>query len=299
MFEQKINLGPGTGTFADHTLEILLMLTGAFLLGLLLGWVLWNRYKQAADKLNLEIHSLRMGETALRSELDTLRTNFSTLQTSENALNEELRTLHDSNHGLREHLARLEQELRDSEALRRRLETELSISQAATETGSPKNEVSFEYEQPITDQPSGFVDGEVLNVEVPTPLTPINDVPDDLQTEANPDAENDNKRQGKGSVGEAEMPILIAAAVDDDDLTIIEGIGPKISMLLHQYGIRTYRQLAETEVLRLKEILSNAGPQLAMHNPGTWPSQANLAANGEWDTLKSLQEFLKGGKAPK
>ena len=22
MFEQKINLGPGTGTFADHTLEI-------------------------------------------------------------------------------------------------------------------------------------------------------------------------------------------------------------------------------------------------------------------------------------
>ena len=299
MFEQKINLGPGTGTFADHTLEILLMLTGAFLLGLLLGWVLWNRYKQAADKLNLEIHSLRMGETALRSELDTLRTNFSSLQTSENALHEEVRTLNDGNHSLREHLARVEQELRDSETMRRRLETELSISQAATETGHSGHEVSFEYEQPITDMPSGFVDGETLNVEVPTPLTPLTDVPEDLQTNNTPETEPETGRQGTGSLGEAEMPILIAAAVEDEDLTIIEGIGPKISLLLHQYGIRTYRQLADTEVTRLKEILSNAGPQLAMHNPGTWPSQANLAANGEWDTLKSLQEFLKGGKAPK
>jgi hypothetical protein len=35
-----------------------------------------------------------------------------------------------------------------------------------------------------------------------------------------------------------------------------------------------------------------------MHDPGTWPSQASLAANDQWDTLKSVQGFLKGGKKP-
>ena len=69
-------------------------------------------------------------------------------------------------------------------------------------------------------------------------------------------------------------------------------------LLLNQFGVRTYRQLADTPVERLREILTNAGPQLAMHDPGTWPSQANLAANDQWDALKSIQGFLKGGKKP-
>jgi hypothetical protein len=46
MFEQQVTLGPGTGTFTQHTLEILIMLLGAFLLGVWLGWMLWNKYKQ-------------------------------------------------------------------------------------------------------------------------------------------------------------------------------------------------------------------------------------------------------------
>jgi predicted flap endonuclease-1-like 5' DNA nuclease len=79
---------------------------------------------------------------------------------------------------------------------------------------------------------------------------------------------------------------------------VIEGIGTKIQMLLNQYGIYTYQHLSETEVARLSEILAKAGPQLAMHNPGTWPSQAKLAADGQWDTLTAIQGFLKGGKKP-
>lgn len=91
---------------------------------------------------------------------------------------------------------------------------------------------------------------------------------------------------------------MAAASHLQDDLTVVEGIGPKIQMLLNQYGVHTYRQLADTPVERLREILTNAGPQLAMHDPGTWPSQANLAANDQWDSLKSIQGFLKGGKKP-
>jgi hypothetical protein len=31
-------------------------------------------------------------------------------------------------------------------------------------------------------------------------------------------------------------------------------------------------------------------------NPGTWPKQAELAAEGKWDELKAWQEELDGGK---
>jgi hypothetical protein len=33
-----------------------------------------------------------------------------------------------------------------------------------------------------------------------------------------------------------------------------------------------------------------------MHDPGTWPAQARLAANGEWPLLKEYQDELKGGR---
>jgi large subunit ribosomal protein L21 len=32
-------------------------------------------------------------------------------------------------------------------------------------------------------------------------------------------------------------------------------------------------------------------------DPGTWPEQAELAADGNWDALKKLQDALNAGKA--
>jgi large subunit ribosomal protein L27 len=81
-----------------------------------------------------------------------------------------------------------------------------------------------------------------------------------------------------------------------DDLAKIEGIGPKIAELFHNAGIMTFADLAGSDVDKLKDILSEAGPRFAAHNPGTWPQQASLAAEGKWDELKKLQEELDGGK---
>ncbi|MFQ5613063.1 MAG: DUF4332 domain-containing protein [Anaerolineae bacterium] len=83
-------------------------------------------------------------------------------------------------------------------------------------------------------------------------------------------------------------------AAAPDDLTRIEGIGPKISSLLQTAGIATFSQLATTGVDRLQEILDEAGLRLA--DPGTWPEQAQLAAAGDWGTLDTLQNELKGGR---
>ncbi len=84
--------------------------------------------------------------------------------------------------------------------------------------------------------------------------------------------------------------------VGPDDLTIIEGIGPKIAELFHDAGITTFRQLAEISVGQMQQILTAAGPRFRTADPTTWAEQARLAAAGEWEALKRLQDGLSGGR---
>ncbi len=81
------------------------------------------------------------------------------------------------------------------------------------------------------------------------------------------------------------------------DLKVVEGIGPKIEELLNQNGIYSFTQLAHSSVEVLKEILLEAGPRFHMHEPASWPKQALLAANNDWEALKRLQEELVAGRA--
>ncbi|MGO4920905.1 helix-hairpin-helix domain-containing protein [Maribacter spongiicola] len=87
-----------------------------------------------------------------------------------------------------------------------------------------------------------------------------------------------------------------AVKAKKDDLKKIEGIGPKIASILTDKGIGTFEKLAGASVKTLEEILKEAGPRYTMHKPGSWPKQAKLAASGDWDKLKVLQDKLDGGK---
>ncbi|MBK8669064.1 MAG: hypothetical protein IPN89_06170 [Saprospiraceae bacterium] len=79
----------------------------------------------------------------------------------------------------------------------------------------------------------------------------------------------------------------------------MEGIGPKIADLLVAKGIITFADLSQTSSDTLKNILDGAGSKYKMHDPSTWAKQASLAANGNWDALKKLQDELNGGKVSK
>ncbi|MBK8554977.1 MAG: hypothetical protein IPL65_04025 [Lewinellaceae bacterium] len=100
---------------------------------------------------------------------------------------------------------------------------------------------------------------------------------------------------GKKPSGAASISFA-GAKYKQDDLKIVEGIGPKIAQLCQSAGINTWQELSATTPERLREILDAAGPSFQIHDPGSWPKQAGLAANGEWDVLKKLQDELKGGK---
>lgn len=81
-----------------------------------------------------------------------------------------------------------------------------------------------------------------------------------------------------------------------DDLTLIEGIGPKIAELLNAAGIVTFADLAKAKPAAIKTTLEAAGKRYQMHDPATWPKQATLARDGKMTELKKLQAELKGGK---
>ena len=81
-----------------------------------------------------------------------------------------------------------------------------------------------------------------------------------------------------------------------DDLTKVEGIGKKIEALLYKNKIHSYKQLSKSTITNLKIILESGGSKFSMHNPGTWPKQAKLAAEAKWEDLELLQKHLKGGK---
>lgn len=102
--------------------------------------------------------------------------------------------------------------------------------------------------------------------------------------------------KGGAAAGAAAAIMFAGKKIKADDLNIIEGIGPKIANLLNKAGIKTWKALSEAAPARIKEILNAAGPSFQIHDPSTWPEQAGMANNGQWDALKKYQDDLDGGK---
>ncbi|MEO0779182.1 MAG: hypothetical protein AAF146_21640 [Bacteroidota bacterium] len=83
----------------------------------------------------------------------------------------------------------------------------------------------------------------------------------------------------------------------EDNLRLIEGIGPKIESILKKAGLRTWRILSQMTAEEIREILlTEGGERYKVHDPSSWPQQALLAADGKFDELKAYQKGLDGGK---
>lgn len=87
-----------------------------------------------------------------------------------------------------------------------------------------------------------------------------------------------------------------AKTQDADDLKIIEGIGPKIEVLLNNAKIHSWKKLSKTGIGELRRILKAGGSSYQVHDPSSWPEQAKLAAAWDWTALETLQEELMGGR---
>ena len=114
---------------------------------------------------------------------------------------------------------------------------------------------------------------------------------------AAPVKEEAPKAEEKAKTSKSEKITLPSGKkVNQDDLKLVEGIGPKIEGLLNDAGIHTWQELADALAEKIQAILDDAGPRYRMHDPTTWARQAKLAAEGKWEELETLQDSLKGGK---
>jgi predicted flap endonuclease-1-like 5' DNA nuclease len=88
---------------------------------------------------------------------------------------------------------------------------------------------------------------------------------------------------------------VLGRSVEGDDLKVIEGVGPKIEELCHGIGIRTWADLADTEVSLLRTMLTDAGARYKVHDPSSWPEQAGLLSEGRWHDFQAFVDRLDGG----
>ncbi|UJH68428.1 30S ribosomal protein S2 [Allomuricauda sp. SCSIO 65647] len=123
------------------------------------------------------------------------------------------------------------------------------------------------------------------------PTEKVGEVKEEPQVEKKEEPKAEKKEAPKAEKKEA-TPKKDTKA---DDLTKIEGIGPKGAEALTKAGIGTYADLAKAKPEKIKDILTEASSRMAHLDPTTWPKQAKMAADGKWDELKEWQDVAKGG----
>lgn len=101
-----------------------------------------------------------------------------------------------------------------------------------------------------------------------------------------------------GTAGDTAAAAGAAAAPDqpaDDDLKVIEGIGPKIEKALKAAGITAYAQVAAASEAELRESIGKSGIKFAP-SVKTWAQQAQYLVEGDGEGLDEYQDYLIGGQ---
>ena len=211
-----------SNVYRDLSIEILLWLLGAFVLGYILRLIIGAKWKTRVGVLEKDLSAMTAKATSLEADLSTAK--YEKEKTAEELAKEKSK-----NADIYFKLKALEEQV---------------ASQETESTNEP--EVSAEN---VKAAPMGFV---APNVEVDDPKL--------------------------------------------NDLKIVEGIGPKVEELLKDNGIANLGVMAQTKSEDIKAILDSQGARFKLADPSTWPKQAQMAVDGNWDRLKEFQDFLLGGK---
>lgn len=149
----------------------------------------------------------------------------------------------------------------------------------------PKTEVAKETPEAVVEAKTeaASAEPEIIAKETPKEKTEVKAVEEKAETKEEPKKEK-------------AAPKKKAAKGKGDDLTKIEGIGPKAAEALTNGGIDTYAKMADSDPEKMKEILTEASSRMVHLDPTSWPKQAKMAADEKWDELAAWQDKAKGGK---
>ncbi len=264
----------------NPSIDIIIMLLGAFILGYLLRSIFANTgaLKRRIQELEeeLQVANDRKGKydskiAQLERELSTAN---STIMSSKSDANK---------------ITTLENDLRLSKSKALTLESEISKLKLAT--NSNDNEDALR----IANAKIGDLEEQLAALKLSTNSS--------SDTDAELRAANAKIKSLESDLEEcrnSKTSFVAGAAVvppaNPDNLTKIEGIGPKIQSMCNAIGIYTFAELAKTNISDLRQMLDSEGKHFAVHDPASWPAQAQLAFEGKWDELEKWQDELKGGR---
>lgn len=89
------------------------------------------------------------------------------------------------------------------------------------------------------------------------------------------------------------------ASKAEDDLTAIEGLGPKSAAALKKAGITTFAQIASMTGEELLDVVKvQGGVNVVGEATKTWPKQAKFLVDGDLEGFEKYKDYLVGGREP-
>ena len=114
---------------------------------------------------------------------------------------------------------------------------------------------------------------------------------EDIQEEIAEEKKTRQPRRSKEEIKAEKEAAQAALIAGGENFTIIEGVGPAVTILLHKLGVSTFANLAAADADALKEQLRANGNKIS--DPTSWAEQAQLVLDNNWEALKELQATLK------
>mgnify|MGYP001097423696 CR=1 FL=1 len=107
---------------------------------------------------------------------------------------------------------------------------------------------------------------------------------------------SDTAKSSAGTFDASAAKAAFGKKVKQDDLKLIEGIGPKIEGMFKEHGIKTWKALSEASLVECQKILDTGGTRYKIHDPASWPMQAKMCYENKWAELMKWQHEHKHGK---
>ena len=168
------------------------------------------------------------------------------------------------------------------------------VEKAADVTPKAKKSTS-EGKDSVTKIEEAPVVAEGKDAPKPTPETAETKAPPVVAKTPKPEVNVEATKEAVTEEKEAPKKEAKETKSKADDLTKIEGVGPKAAEAMVAAGIDTYANVAKADADKIKEVLTESSSRMAHLDPTSWPKQAQMAADGKWDELQEWQDKAKGG----
>ncbi|MEZ4907722.1 MAG: helix-hairpin-helix domain-containing protein [Saprospiraceae bacterium] len=285
-----------------------------FLLGLLLGWLIWGKWKRKYELLLNDLNDLKAKYTALEEELKKCQSSKNSYVSEIALLNGRIKELEADNANklteanafvsapqtnikANKFAALKEDNLQVVEGIGPKMNDLLNNNGIVTWANLASKDAT--YLRTMLDKEGNkysMIDPSTWAEQAALARDGKWDELIAMQKTLDAGRTNQVSAETDSKVEKIMVKLGILKRYNQDDLKAVEGIGPKIEELLHNAGIKTWLQLSNTSVESIQKILDDAGAKFSLADPETWPKQAKLASEGLWDEFEEYKNFLNRGK---